>query len=188
MNQQDLKTTIEAIPGEIVQVLGGLPEACTITMMGETLKPCRLSPGMPLHPLRDWHMSGSETLFSLLGKWLADVPVVSIADVLDTFGLEEAALLPLDPTDVETNFRLNILKAILEGNPVIQVVSPWKITDATDFIRRVAEFSAEQAELEDRQVPAFLIFDGDACPGITLLADRVLRLESWQSCSVEVIY
>ncbi len=187
MRQDKSKINLNVEFGEIVQVFNVMPDDC-IVKTDTTNKPriVRLYPESNLISSKWWSISLTDTTTTILERYLADIPVISFEDLLFDFGLSEAANIPISTADADVRFRLNVLKAILEGAQVIQIISPWKISDATDFILNAKEFAIEQAETRSGDAPAFAIFDGDATSGITLNADRVLRPVKGQMREMEV--
>lgn len=189
MQQDKSKINLNVESGEIVQIFNATPGDC-IVKINTTQKPriIQLYPKSNLLSSKARSFSSTDTTSTILERYLADVPVVSIEEVLFDFELSEATNIPISLADADTCFRLNVLKAILEGAHVIQVISPWKISNATDVILSAQEFAIEQAETRSCEAPAFVIFDGDAAPGITLNADRVLRPVNGQMREMEVFF
>lgn len=189
MHQDKVDLTINISPGEIVQVFNATPETCMIKMNSpHKIRRASVHPDLRLSSSSQWPVAATDTTRSLLERWLADVPVVSVQNVLEDFGLENVAHIPIRKSDTDTRFRLNTLKAILTGADVIQLVSPWKISDCTDFILNALDFATEQSEYHHGNAPAFAVFDGDAVPGITLIADQVCTVSENQIREMSVVY
>ncbi|MEQ1746182.1 MAG: hypothetical protein ABMA02_12200 [Saprospiraceae bacterium] len=182
VKQEFTTTNITVLPGEIVQLIGTTPDSCIIFRQDVPTKPSSLVvyPEKKVSQTRAFPTFHSDTIAVLLERWLADVPIRSFQKIIAKMGLEGAAPMLVQSADTDVCFRLNMLKAVLEGKQVIQVVSPWKVSDVTDFMLAIQEFAVDQAEQRSEDAPAFVVYDGDESTGISIVANDILVVEAGQ--------
>ena len=126
--------------------------------------------GLPIHP--------NDTVLDILYNWLADAPVVSVESTIEQFGLEDALLVSFSALDQDARYRLQVLKAVLEGAPVLEFVAPWRIVGFSDFLRGVYDFVSDYSQQTGRPLPALVAYDPGYLPGLAFIADRVLEPRS----------
>lgn len=171
------KGTVIVLPGQIIQIFEGKPETCRIYLENQ-ITPFKVSirPGIQIEHDFVLEFSVNDTTYDLFQNWLAASPVESVAQVLIDFGLFEFSdVLVSELSDTEV-YQLKVFQAILKGAEVIELISPWILHEASAFLLAVQKFAEKQAVYHGGPIPAWVIYDGDIVPGLTLIADRILSI------------
>lgn len=188
MKAQKSKTTVTANPGELIEICGLTPRQCSLvrTAPGRARTVVVAADG-PLVSTDTWPVASSDTLASVLERWLADVPIVSPEALLADFDLEDEAWKLIRYAGANVRFYLNTLKALLDDASVIALVSPGELSEPSEAIWNVRELAVELARERQVPAPAFVVFDTRGAPGVTLLCDRVLSFSNQKMRQMAIV-
>lgn len=188
MNSHNQKAMILKVsPGEVIQILGMKPGICKVSLDTKISTKCvALSPTDRLDSSTYWKIYPHDTVVSLLNRWLADVSFISVPEVLEDLGLQDAATMPMSAWDLDIYFRLTVLKAILEGYNVLELSSVEDLSNLTEFIINIQSFMTDHLDRENSV--SIIIYEGDSVPGITLIADKVLMYKQNKLSELEVVF
>jgi hypothetical protein len=169
-------TTVEVFPGEIVQICDNSNRKYILkfTTQGRTkTKRATLSPAAPLISSAAWPVNGKDTVATVLKRWLADIPLSSEA-VGESLELSHVFGWPLASVGIETTFKLNLLKTVLDGCNVIEVESPDQAGNTGRILADFQEFT--ESYLAGLHVlPAFIVYDEVGLPSISFFVNRILE-------------
>ncbi len=172
---KDIQIPIKIHPGELVQILGFTNNKYQF-IIGRRKVPLMVTidPNYKIKSTKKWPVSLIDTTYSLLNRWLADAPVISVDDVIEIFNLREYMGCKIENADETLCFRLQALRAILDNVEIITFISPWRTSQFTEFIHGLQTFVADHFDSGSYD-PAFVVYDADNLIGFSCIVDRVLE-------------
>ena len=180
--------SIEISPGELIQVLGSSYAKCHFQLVSGRNKKAtsrRVIADNKLCVSKSWPVKATDTVASIVERWLADVPVRSPKKIAQTLGLDKKWHTSVLKLNHDAFLRLNTLRAMLDGAEVLEFMSLESIADFTGFLKGIRSEVLSSLETEHYN-PAFVVYGAEGSPGVSFMADRVLEVDGYGVREVEV--
>lgn len=178
MKSHYIRTTpVEVFRGEIVQLWNAEHEAFRIELFGEE-KPriAIVRSGQKIKSSAQFPIKPGNTVQEVLEAWLADMPSSTAEMAAAALGLEKHLHTAISEAGRDLRYRLQTLKAILDGAHVIAFGDHDGVVNVTSVIIAVREF-AENYKQKAGEIPAFVVLDEGSSTGAVMAADRVLKIK-----------
>ncbi len=167
---------VEVFRGEIVQLWNAGHTAFRIQLSGEPRPRFAFvhsgkltsSPAFPAEP--------GNSVQEVLDAWLADMPFSTAEAAASAFGLDKHMHIALQEASEDILFRLQALKAILEGASVITFGACRGVANPAEIILAASQY-AEYSQAGAGNLPAFVVLHEGGSTGTAMAADRILKIK-----------